>query len=213
MAITANVEVALEYSGELRPKYIKKFQAIASAADQMTHLVEDLLLLARSDSVDIQKKEVVNLEEIFNNLIELHQPQANSQKIHLIVNLNKQLYLMGDSVQLTRVFANLIENALQYTPINGTVEITSRCHNQQIDIAVKDTWIGITPQQLQHIFERFWRADTARSYRVGGFGLGLAIAKGFVQNHGGNLTVNSVPNVGSCFTVSLPACCPTQKIG
>ncbi|MBW4511835.1 MAG: HAMP domain-containing histidine kinase [Scytonematopsis contorta HA4267-MV1] len=204
MAITANVEVALENPEELRSKDIKKFKAIGSAADQMARLVEDLLLLARNDRVDVQNKEIVNLSEILLNLIELYQPQAYAKKINLKTDLSKKLYVMGDSVQLTRVFANLIENALQYTPINGTVEIINVRNNQQIEIVVKDTGIGMTPEQLQHIFERFWRADTARSYRVGGFGLGLAIAKSFVQNHGGTLAVTSKLNVGSCFTVSLP---------
>ncbi len=209
MAITANVEVALENSEELRSKDIKKFEAIGSAADQITHLVEDLLLLARSDSIDIQKREAVNIEEILHNLIELYQPQANTKQINLKTNTSKQLFVMGDSVQLTRVFANLIENALKYTPDDGIVEIKTVQNNQQIDIEINDTGIGMTPEELQHIFERFWRADTARSYRMKGFGLGLAIAKNFVQNHGGNLTVSSKPNVGSCFTVSLPAYRPT----
>ncbi len=209
MVITANVEVALEKSEELRPKDIKKFQAIASAADQITHLVEDLLLLARSDSIDIQKKEAVNIEEILHNLIELYQPQASTKQINFKANISKQLFTMGDCVQLTRVFANLIENALQYTPADGIIEIKTVQNHQQIDIEVKDTGIGMTPEELQHIFERFWRADIARSYRMKGFGLGLAIAKSFVQNHGGNLTVSSEPNVGSCFTVSLPAYRPT----
>jgi two-component system, OmpR family, manganese sensing sensor histidine kinase len=214
MAISANVEVALENCEELRPKDIKKFQAIGSAADQMTHLVENLLLLARSDAlgnqrrwyrVSNQNQEVINLAEILHSLIELYQHQADIHQIKLQANLSKQLYVMGNSFEFKRIFANLIENALQYTPLNGTVEITNICNYQQIEIAVKDTGIGMTDEQLQHIFERFWRADTARSHCSGGFGLGLAIAKSLVQNHRGSLTVSSKPNIGSCFTVILPA--------
>ncbi|MGB5961112.1 MAG: HAMP domain-containing sensor histidine kinase [Coleofasciculaceae cyanobacterium] len=204
MAITTNAEVALEYPEEMRPKDLKKFQAIASATDQMTRLTEDLLLLARSDQAFNSKKESVNLEEILDNLVELYQPQANAKKINLSANLTGHLYVLGDLILLTRVFANLIENALQYTPQGGKIELQARRVGQQLSIKVKDTGIGMTPPQLEQVFERFWRADEARNYRAGGSGLGLAIAQSTVQNHQGTLTVTSQIGVGSCFTVQLP---------
>lgn len=205
MAITANVEVALEYPEQLRPKDIKKFKAIASAADQMIRLVEDLLVLARSDQVENFKREVVNLEEMLHNLVELYQPQADAKEINLKANLSQQMYILGDSVQLTRIFRNLIDNALQYTPKGGTVEVQTTRSDQQVYVKVKDTGIGMTREQLQQVFERFWRADKARSYHGGGFGLGLAIAKSLVQNHGGTITVTSQLDIGSCFSVTLNA--------
>ncbi|MEO8892622.1 MAG: HAMP domain-containing sensor histidine kinase, partial [Coleofasciculaceae cyanobacterium] len=177
MAISTNAEVALEYPEEMRPKDLKKFKAIASAADQMTHLTEDLLLLARSDQALNLKKESVNIEDILDNLVQLYQPQADAKEINLSANLTGNLYVLGDLVLLTRVFANLIENALHYTPQHGTVEIQARRVGQQLSIKVKDTGIGMTPTQLGQIFERFWRADEGRNYRARGFGLGLAIAK------------------------------------
>jgi len=204
MAITTNAEVALEYPEGLRPKDIKKFKAIASAADQMTRLTEDLLLLARSDQALNPRRESVNLEEVLHNLVELYQPQADAKEINLSANLTGHLCVLGDSVQLTRVFANLIENALQYTTQGGTVEIQTMRVGQQLSVKVKDTGIGMTPEQLGQVFERFWRADEARTYRSGGLGLGLAIAQSIVQNHGGTLTVTSQLGVGSCFTVQLP---------
>lgn len=204
MAISTNAEVALEYPEEMRPKDLKKFKAIASAADQMTRLTEDLLLLARSDQALNLKKESVNIQDVLDNLVQLYQPQADAKEINLSANLTGNLYVLGDLVLLTRVFANLIENAIQYTPQNGTVEIQARRVGQQLSIKVKDTGIGMTPTQLGQIFERFWRADEGRNYRAGGFGLGLAIAKSTVQNHQGTLTVTSQLGMGSCFTVQLP---------
>ncbi len=204
MAITTNAEVALEYPEGLRPKDLKKFKAIASAADQMTRLTEDLLLLARSDQALNLRRESVNLEELLNNLVELYQPQADAKEISLSANLIGHLFVLGDLVQLTRVFANLIENALQYTPQGGKIEVQMMRISQQLSIKVKDTGIGMTPEQLEQVFERFWRADEGRSYRARGFGLGLAIAQSTVQNHGGTLTVTSQLGVGSCFTVQLP---------
>ncbi|MBE9125584.1 MULTISPECIES: sensor histidine kinase [unclassified Coleofasciculus] len=204
MAITTNVEVALEYPEGMRSTDAKKFKAIANAADQMTRLTEDLLLLARSDQVQSPHQEAVNLEEILHNLVELYQPQADAKEINVKANLTQPLYVLGDLVQLTRVFANLIQNALQYTPTGGLVEIQTNQVDRQLYISVKDTGIGMTPEQLQHIFDRFWRADQARSYQSNGFGLGLAIAQSIVQSHGGSLTVTSQLGVGSCFTVRLP---------
>ncbi|MEH2238521.1 sensor histidine kinase [Nostoc sp.] len=204
MAITANVEVALEYPEGMRSTDAKKFQVIASAADQMIRLTEDLLLLARSDQIKISKRKIVNLAEILHQLAHLYQPQADAKEINLTAKLSEPLYVQGDSVQLTRVFVNLIENALQYTKVTGTVEIQTNLVAQQVYVSVKDTGIGIAPEHLQQVFERFWRADEARSYRSRGFGLGLAIAQSLVQNHGGTLTVTSQLEVGSCFTVCLP---------
>ena len=209
MAITANVEVALEYPEGMRSIDAKKFRAIASATDQMSRLTEDLLLIARSDQIQSRKREIVNLEKILHNLVQLYQPQADAKEINLKANLTEPLYVLGDSVQLTRVFANLIENALQYTIVNGEVEIQANLVGQQMYARVKDTGIGIAPEHLQQVFERFWRADEARSYRFGGFGLGLAIAQSLVHNHGGTLTVTSQMGVGSCFTVRLLAHYPS----
>ncbi len=211
MAITTNVKVALKYPEGMRPSDAEKFKAIASAANQMTRLTEDLLLLARSDRGLTLRRETVNVEEILDNLLELNQAQAEAKSINVKANLTKGLSVLGDSVQLTRVFGNLIENALHYTPVGGTVEIETELVGQQLYVKVKDTGIGIAPEQLPHIFERFWRADEARSYRSGGSGLGLAIAQTFVQNHRGLITATSQLGVGSCFTVRLPAGASTPK--
>lgn len=205
MAITTNVEVALENPQGMRPTDAKKFKAIANAADQITRLTEDLLLLARTDQVQSPKREIVNIKEILQNSVELFQPQADAKEIKLSVNLTEGLLVLGDSIQLTRVFANLIENALQYTPKGGTIQIQTNRVGKQLHVSVKDTGIGMTPEQLQNVFERFWRADEARSYRSNGFGLGLAIAQSLVQSHEGILSVTSQLGVGSCFTVRLPA--------
>lgn len=205
MAITSNVAVAQKYPEGMRPTDAEKFNAIASAANQITRLTEDLLLLARSDQVHSPRREVVNLKEILNNLVQLYQPQAETKQINLSANLTGRLYLMGNSVQLTRAFANLIENALQYTSTGGTVEIQSSSVGQQLYVKVTDTGMGIAPEHLLSVFERFWRAESARSYRTGGSGLGLAIAQTIAKDHGGLITVTSQLGVGSCFTVRLPA--------
>jgi signal transduction histidine kinase len=203
-AIKSNAAVALKYSEGMRPSDKEKFQAIASAINQMTRLTEDLLLLAQTDQITNLKPAVVDLADVLNHLIVLYQHQATANQIQLSAQLANNLNVLGDAVQLNRVFANLIENALRYTPAKGKVEIQTYINHHQIGVSVKDTGIGIAPENLERVFDRFWQADQSRSHRVGGSGLGLAITQAIVQQHGGSITVTSELGKGSCFTVQLP---------
>lgn len=205
MAIKSNAAVALKYSEGMRSTDAEKFKAIASATNQMTRLTEDLLFLARAEQIPTSDWASVNLAEILNNLLLLYKPQAEAKQINLVFNLTANLYLLADPVQLTRLVSNLIENALQYTPVAGKVEILTNRVSSYIFISVKDTGIGIAPKHIESIFARFWRADQSRSYSAGGSGLGLALAQAIAQKHGGAIAVTSQLGVGSCFTVRLPA--------
>ena len=204
MAIKSNAAVALKYPEAMRPKDLEKFEAIASAVSQMSCLTEDLLLLARNDRVAPRKWDKVDLGSILADLVQLYQPQALTQQINLKIELTKNLYLLGDASQLMRVFRNLIDNALHYTPPKGTVEVKTSLMRTQLIIEVRDTGIGIAPEHIERVFDRFWRADKSRSYWNSGSGLGLAISKAIVQNHGGSITVTSKLGVGSSFQVWLP---------
>jgi len=208
MVIKSNAAVALKYSKGMRVTDAEKFNAIASATNQMTRLTEDLLLLARSD-IPNRDWDTLNLEEILENVVDLYNPQAQEKQINLKTQLTKPLYLWGDPVQITRLFTNLIENAVHYTLSGGAVEIQTSRVNQYLIVKVQDTGIGIAPEHLEHVFDRFWRADQSRSYWAGGSGLGLAIATAIAQKHGGLITVTSQVGVGSCFTVRLPAAAST----
>lgn len=205
MAIKSNASVALKYPEGMRLTDAEKFKAIASAASQMTHLTEDLLLLARTEQLEREAYKPVDLKIILDNLVLLNTPRAQEKKINLKTQSTRDLYVLGESVHLSRLFSNLIENALQYTPQGGTVSIQSRSEHHHIQIDVQDTGIGIVPEHLSHVFDRFWQADQSRSYWAGGSGLGLAIAQAIAQNHSGSITVTSQVEVGSCFTVRLPA--------
>ena len=204
MAIKSNAAVALKYPEGMRPKDAEKFQAIALSTNQMTRLTEDLLLLARTD-IQAREWKHTNLTLIIQNLMQLYKPQAELKKIKFKYQAISDLYLLGDSVQLTRLFTNLIENAIYYTPSGGVVEINSNRIGSHLVVNVQDTGMGIAPEDIKYLFERFWRADQSRSYWAGGSGLGLAIAQAIAQNHGGLITVTSQLGVGSCFTVHLSA--------
>jgi two-component system, OmpR family, manganese sensing sensor histidine kinase len=213
MAIETNAEVALTYPEDNRSKGdTEKFKAIASATSQITRLTEDLLFLARTDNLPNHHQKVLSLTDLLDDLVKLYQPQAENKNIRFQINESKPLYLLGDADQLSRLFTNLLINALRYTPEGGRVDIEGRLVGKQIVISVKDTGIGISPEQLDRVFDRFWRAEQSRAYQSGGSGLGLAIAQVIAQSHDGAITVASHIGVGSCFTVRFNERKPTDTL-
>jgi two-component system, OmpR family, manganese sensing sensor histidine kinase len=181
MAIRTNVSVALKYPEGMRSTDAEKFEAISSATTQMTRLSEDLLLLAQTDESPRKKGESVNLTAILEHIISLYEPQATAKQIYFKSELAATLFLLGDETQLIRLFTNLIINALRYTPDGGMVEVQARRTGQSLCIQVRDTGIGIDVENLERIFDRFWQADSSRSYGEEGAGLGLAIAQAIAQ--------------------------------
>ncbi|MDJ0702852.1 MAG: HAMP domain-containing sensor histidine kinase [Leptolyngbyaceae cyanobacterium MO_188.B28] len=208
-AVKTSVEVMRNHPERIHPKDIKKLAAIASATTQMSRLVEDLLFLARSggesNAMPTRDWEVVCLNKALQDLIELLDPTAHSQGLTLEAHWLAQVSVMGDPFQLTRLFSNLLGNAFQYTPSGGNVTIEVDKRHRFAIISIKDTGIGIAPEHLSQVFDRFWRADKARSHQKGGMGLGLSIVQAIVEQHNGKITVNSQVGVGSCFQVHLPA--------
>lgn len=204
MAIASNVEVSLKYAEGMRPEDREALMAIGSATQQMTRLVEDLLLLARGDRNAPLPTGSVNLSDLVREQVAFYQPQAASRGLVLSATIAPNLQVRGDRERLARAFANLLQNALQYTPPMGHVSVEVKGDRHAVYILVKDTGIGIAAEDLPRIFNRFWRADTARRYDEGGSGLGLAITQAIVQRHGGTITVSSQLQRGSCFTVKLP---------
>lgn len=206
-AIKTAVAVMESHPERVHPADVEKIGAIASATDQMTQLVEDLLLLARADAKTASTRltnRLIPLDELLEDLIEDLRPQVELKGLTLQSPDFQPSYVQGDAAQLRRLFANLLENALYYTPPGGTIQIASYRQEEMLTIAITDTGIGIAPEQIPYVFDRFWRADQARSYRDAGSGLGLAIAQAIAQLHRGDITVTSHLGVGSRFQVRLP---------
>ncbi|MGB3765930.1 MAG: ATP-binding protein [Phormidesmis sp.] len=204
MAISSNAEVSLKYSEGMRADDRDAMLAMLSASEQMRSLTEDLLLLARTDRVLPMQLAPLNLTALLKDLVQLYYTQAAEKSIELAAEVTPELWVQGDSTSLMRAFTNLIQNAIRYTPPGGKISVGARQMNHQVQVMVKDTGIGITKENLENIFERFWRADRARSYDDEGAGLGLAITRAIVQSHYGRIEVTSTPDIGSCFTVTLP---------
>ncbi len=216
--LRANVEramVAPSGSGDQLVALEEALQEITRMAD----LVDSLLTLARFDEgrFDLHR-EPIDLEPVVRDVYEtaVILGEAAGQRIEMPVL--EPVVVLGDATRLRQLFLNLITNAIKYTPRGGTVEITLRRAEETVAFAVRDSGIGIAAADLPYIFDRFWRADRARSRRQsgdgaaperGGFGLGLAISQWIAQAHGGTLSVVSRLTRGSTFTVTLPV--PTHE--
>ncbi|MEH1907709.1 MAG: ATP-binding protein [Nostoc sp.] len=205
--VKTSVEVIMNYPDRIHPANVNKLEAISSASNQMTRLVEDLLLLARTDAVTNSQMIAwitIPLDELLEDLVDFLEPQAVSEEITLKSEISTEVFIKGEAIQLKRLFFNLLQNALHYTPKGGTVIVCLVKLERLVVINVQDTGIGIAPEHIPLIFNRFWRADQARSQREGGVGLGLAIADAIARTHGGDIIVTSEVGVGSCFQVRLP---------
>ena len=206
-AIKTSVEVLQTHPERIHPQDIKKLASIVSATNQMSHLVEDLLLLARTDNdLDLIHPDSakIPIEELLEDVVIFLEPQAEKKSILVEMNCIKKVLVKGNSFQLQRLFSNLLDNAIKYTPIEGSVKITLDATEKSAMISIEDTGFGIDSQEIPFLFERFWRSERARSPQTQGRGLGLAIAQSIAQRHGGKITVKSVVGQGTCFTVLLP---------
>jgi signal transduction histidine kinase len=133
------------------------------------------------------------------------EPLAAERQQRLIVATAASGVVYGNEDELIRMLLNLFDNAIRYTPIGGCITLSCEQRNGDFHLTMQDTGPGIAPQHVAHVFDRFYRVDTGRSRTQGGSGLGLAIAQSIAQIHGGQITVESVVDQGSTFTIRLPA--------
>ncbi|OGO19000.1 MAG: hypothetical protein A2144_12560 [Chloroflexi bacterium RBG_16_50_9] len=175
--------------------------AIEREMVRMAKIVDDLLLLAEVESGESTRHQAVPLGVILQEEAERARTVAGNRKI--IVDKRQDLSVKGDAQRLKQLLANLMDNAIKYTPAKGTITLSLYRDGEWAHLEVTDTGIGIAPEHLTHIFDRFYRVDRARSRGSGGTGLGLAIVKGIAEQHGGKVTVTSDPGQGSTFTVWL----------
>jgi len=148
------------------------------------------------------EREPLNARELIAQAVELYRDVAEDKGIQLSTSVPSELVFHADRNRLLQVLANLLDNAIKYTPAGGQVSITVARNLQQVVLTVTDTGVGIFPEDLPHIWDRLYRGDESRSQR--GLGLGLSLVKAIVQAHGGSVTIHSTPGSGAMFTVSLP---------
>jgi two-component system OmpR family sensor kinase len=207
MVLRAGVERALVHPG-IPAEILQSLDETLAQINQMSEMVENLLTLARADEGRAPLAvEEADLRDVVGDVAETAGMLGESSGITVRSEIPAEPVLMSmDRHRIREMLLNLVTNAIKYTPAGGTVALGLTQEDGAVVLSVADTGIGIAPGDLPHIFERFWRADPARS-RTGdrpGTGLGLAITKWIAEAHGGSITVQSRPGRGSLFTVRLP---------
>lgn len=215
--LKGDVEVALN-----RPRsateYQETLQMVNQTADRLTALVEELFLLARADNQQYPlRAEPLDLARLLQQQVSHLRGRAEAKQISLRLDTPSDLPLTGDPDKLTRLFLNLIDNAIKYSHAGDVVTVSAEPQNGHIRVGVADTGPGIPPEHLAHLFERFYRVDKARSRQgaqvngSSGAGLGLSIAQWLAQVHGGTIAVDSKIGQGTTFTVWLPTTPDTAR--
>lgn len=205
MAIKSNCSAALRNDSGMREEDRRKFSAVTGIADDLNELVEDLLELARTEHVQASNMPsgCVDLVEVLKKMTDRQWQISGEKRIQLQFNLPETLEVRGNESDFQRLFGNIIENAFEYTHSDGLVEISGVRHNHTAVVTIQDNGIGIAPEDKHKIFDRFWRADKARSYRTGGSGLGLSIAKAIAAKYKGDIAIESAPGAGTACRVTL----------
>jgi heavy metal sensor kinase len=202
--IRGEADVALS-ADRTAAEYRASLDVVLDESRRLSRLVEDLLNLARADAgrVRLQFQEFY-LNELVTDCCRNAQALAGARQLKLECRTGADLQYRGDEQLLRRLMMNLLDNAIRYTPPGGTVSAVLEPNGTAVHLRVADTGVGIAPEDAARVFERFYRADEARSREDGGFGLGLAIVKWIAESHQGSVECASVPGSGSVFTVTLP---------
>lgn len=204
--VMASVDV-LENDPSITAPFLK--QVIGDVRDEvkkMTKLVTDLLTVARSDNQKLTLvKEKFDIADLLQQTVRRMQPLAARKKIRLLCGDMKSLDIRADAQKIKQLMQILIDNAVKYTPENGTITVAldGKADKSKVRLRVGDTGIGISPEDQERIFDRFYRVDKSRSRESGGNGLGLAIAREIVDLHKGKISVVSRQGEGSVFTIEL----------
>ena len=191
--------------GELQSEQKKPIEIIARRAQMLGSLVEDIILILLAETRTLEREPVM-LDELAIAAVEDFQDAAKRAGLELETEIAPGLpAVSGTTLHLRRVLDNLINNALKFTPAGGSISVNVQSNARHVVLQVRDTGIGIAPDQQKRIFDRFYQVNGSSRRRYGGVGLGLALVKEIVEAHGGAVAVESRENEGSTFTVTLPA--------
>ena len=185
--------------------YREFMEDIVGEIDREDKIISDLLTLVKLDktNTNINPSET-NINDMMEQILKRLKPIASLNNIELILESEREVVANVDEVKLNLAFTNLIENAIKYNKQDGSVHVALDCDHQFFTVTIKDTGIGIPEEEIEHIFERFYRVDKSHSREIGGTGLGLSIARNIIIMHRGTVSVESTPGQYSIFTVKVP---------
>lgn len=202
MAIQATVEAMVD--GVL-PVDEERLMTVDSEVMRLSRLVDSLLKLSRLENrANPNKQEIVNVGEVVSGIIATHEAYVAEAGLTLSYKADDNAIVMGDPDLIRQATANLISNAVRYTDEGGRIKVRVKRGETMASIAVKDTGIGLTPEEARMVFQRFWRADSGRDRESGGLGVGLTVVKEIVDRHNGWVQVEGRKDEGACFTIHIP---------
>lgn len=197
-------ETALRSDGASVEIYREALADCVEESERILTMLNTLMDISEAETGTMKLRlEEVNITALVENTIELYRDIAEEKHITIRSDIPSDLSLTADRNRMRQILANLLDNAVKYTPPGGSVEITASAQAQKIVIAVKDTGIGISSEEIPKIWERLYRADESRSQR--GLGLGLNLVRAVVHAHQGSVEVESIPGEGSAFIICLPS--------
>ncbi|MGH8017585.1 MAG: sensor histidine kinase [Opitutaceae bacterium] len=177
--------------------------------DRIRRLLDTLLDISAAEAGVLgMKKETVNVPDLLRDVVELYSMIAEEMRIEVSAQAPDDLFVFADATRIRQVVANLVDNAIKYTPDGGKVFVIARQSANRVQIIVQDTGTGISPEDMDRIWRRLYRGDSSRSQR--GLGLGLSVVKAVVEAHEGTVGVRNDPRGGAVFTVDLPAAAPAR---
>ena len=208
MAIQATVEAIID--GVYKPTE-DRLNQVNSEVKRLSRLVDALLRLSRLENrANPMKEEVFDVGEVISDLVKTHEAFVNDSGLTLKFEKQKNVIVKGDADMIRQATANLISNAVRYTPEGGMVTVRVKHGEIMADIVVEDTGIGLSPEEARMVFSRFWRADAGRNRDTGGLGIGLAVVKEIVDRHHGWVQVEGKKGEGARFTIRIPLYKPEE---
>ena len=202
MAIQATVEAMVDGVYEADEE---RLVTVNSEVQRLSRLVDALLKLSRLENRSSPlKQQIVNVGELIEGIVTTHEIFVADSGLTLEYEAQPDVYVVGDPDMIRQAAANLISNAVRYTPEGGSIHVRVKRGDIMASIAVSDTGIGLTREEAKMVFSRFWRADAGRTRESGGLGIGLAVVKEIVDRHGGWVQVEGEKDKGACFTIHIP---------
>jgi heavy metal sensor kinase len=201
--VRGQLEVAL-FTAQSVDQYREAMAEALEGVDRLSNIVRALLMLSQAESGQlVLQKTPLDLADLARHLVEEHQIPAEAQGVRLTQELPQPCMINADRIQIERMLSNLLGNAIKYTPSGGAVRVRLTCQDDRVKLIVEDTGVGIAPDHLPHIFDRFYRVPSPDPEK--GLGLGLSFVAWIVKAHGGTVEVESELQKGTRFIVTLPA--------
>lgn len=203
--IRAELESLIRDTSDLPPSVMKRVQSTLEEVERISFITECLFKLSRLDAGEAKfRSDRINLTELVRTTVEQMQLLTVDKDIRLNIRADANVSVQGDAARLKQLLVALLDNAVKYTPAGGAILLTVKAEDNRAHLRVRDSGIGISADDLPHVFERFFRADKARSRGIDGAGLGLPIVRSICEAHGGTVEVTSVEGKGTTCDIHLP---------